>query len=123
MRRASTGADAQGLAQNVILLAHGVQPSRPRGRKAQLSLEGVAPREKIDLTWHDLRHEAASRWLEKKMDLREIQYLLGHSSLTTTERYLQVRPGRISESFAQMWANQTEVRVVPRGPRTSPKPE
>ena len=44
----------------------------------------------IDLHWHDLRHEAACRWLAKGLDLRAIQLLLGHADLKTTQRYLNV---------------------------------
>ena len=45
---------------------------------------------RIDLHWHDLRHEAACRWLSAGLDLWAIQLLLGHADLKTTQRYLNV---------------------------------
>lgn len=42
------------------------------------------------VTPHTLRHTIATHWLEKGMDLKTIQTLLGHSALTTTTIYTQV---------------------------------
>jgi len=41
----------------------------------------------IDLHWHDLRHEYASRLVERGVPLAQVRDLLGHASITTTERY------------------------------------
>jgi integrase len=71
---------------SIVLLANGIAPIRTRAR-------GRVNREKlvdIDLHWHDLRHEAACRWLARGLDLRAIQLLLGHADLKTTQRYLNV---------------------------------
>jgi len=42
------------------------------------------------ITPHTIRHTIATHWLERGMDLKTIQTLLGHSSLATTTIYTQV---------------------------------
>ncbi|MBA3957765.1 MAG: tyrosine recombinase XerC [Parachlamydiaceae bacterium] len=42
------------------------------------------------ITPHTIRHTIATHWLENGMDLKTIQILLGHSSLSTTTIYTQV---------------------------------
>ena len=42
------------------------------------------------ITPHTIRHTIATHWLEKGMDLKTIQVLLGHSCLATTTVYTQV---------------------------------
>jgi integrase len=39
------------------------------------------------LRWHDLRHEAASRLFEKKLNPIEVASVTGHKTLTMLRRY------------------------------------
>lgn len=59
-----------------------------RNFAAYLRASGLSER----ITPHTIRHTIATHWLENGMDLKTIQMLLGHTSLSTTTIYTHVSP-------------------------------
>jgi integrase len=51
----------------------------------------------VDLTFHDLRHEATSRFFEKGFNVMEVASITGHKSLQMLRRYTHLRAEDLAE--------------------------
>ncbi len=76
-------ADAE---EAVFLSSHGKRIS-VRSLQLLVKRHGVASAGRADLHPHALRHSCATHLLDGGADLRSIQELLGHTSLSVTQRY------------------------------------
>ena len=70
---------------------------------------------KIDLHWHDLRHEGASRLLADGVDIRIIQLMLGHASVQQTQRYLNVTDEELRRGLELSWRKSRGLKLVVGG--------
>ncbi len=72
--------------ETAVLVAHGVKPAWTA--TGSLDADARQAFRAIDLKFHDLRHEAGSRWLEAGWPLVYVRDALGHTDIKTTSTYL-----------------------------------
>ncbi len=91
-----------------ILKAHGVKPVYTA--TANLNAASRAALEKVDLHFHDLRREAASRWADAGIPLSIVQRWLGHSNIAQTSTYLSGTPAGEFEALQRYEAQRARVQ-------------
>ncbi|MBS3148746.1 tyrosine-type recombinase/integrase [Candidatus Woesearchaeota archaeon] len=78
-------------------------------RTIQKYVKVVADRARImkPVSPHVLRHTFAVQYLHKGGNIRALQEILGHSSLLTTDIYLNYSGQRVIEDFQRVWGTKT----------------
>ena len=86
----------------VFAKAPGEPPPTPHAARA--SLKRLVQQAQLDkrVTPHKLRHTYATRLLESGADLLDIQALLGHAHLATTQLYTHVSDERLAAAVARL---------------------
>jgi site-specific recombinase XerD len=65
----------------------------------QLQLSSYCHKAEIWITCHQLRHTFASRMIEGGMTVTSVQKLMGHTSIRTTQRYIQVSDLQVERDY------------------------
>jgi integrase len=95
--------------ETAVLKAHNVTPAwTPNNALTPESREALR---RIDLTFHDLRHEAGSRMMQAGWPLFHIQQMLGHSNIAQTSTYLNATRAGLHDSMRRFGTSQETIRT------------
>ena len=84
----------------LFLNSHGTRLSRQSAWKI-VQTAAMRADIKTEISPHALRHSFATHLLDGGADIRTVQELLGHSSVTTTQIYTLVTIDKLRETYAQ----------------------
>jgi integrase len=104
--------------ETCVLRTHGHEPTWTK--TGALSSESRAALAAIDLKFHDLRHEAGSRWLEGGMPLHHVKEILGHANISQTDTYLNA--GRVALQESMKRFDVSRGKSVAKTPSTEQRP-
>jgi site-specific recombinase XerD len=87
-------------AKTLFLVQKGPMKGKPLSvRGIQKRIEYYAQKSSLDVSCHRLRHTMATQLLNADADLATIQDLLGHSQITTTQRYCRVANLKVQRDY------------------------
>lgn len=78
----------------------------------------LVPENDLKLHPHRLRHSLASHLLQRGGKLPEIQRLLGHNRLSTTERYTHLNLDDLLNVYAESFEKRSNVKKAPKKAKT-----
>ena len=93
------------------------EPVEGRAAKVRPLAAGIEP-----LTFHELRHSAASRWARQGLSLAEMAQQLGHADIRMTQRYAHLCQQTLANKIRQMPAMGIYAVVSQPDPRPAPNP-
>lgn len=86
--------------KELFLVQKGPMKGKPISvRGIQKRIEYYAQKSSIDVSCHRLRHTMATQLLNADADIATIQDLLGHSQITTTQRYCRVANIKVQRDY------------------------
>jgi len=87
-------------ARALFLVQKGPMRGKPLSvRGIQKRIEYYARKSELNISCHRLRHTMATQLLNADADLATIQDLLGHSQITTTQRYCRVANLKVQRDY------------------------
>jgi len=61
---------------------------------------------------HSLRHLLATRWVNKGLDVKKLQILLGHASMATTMEYVDSSFEQLRSEYEKLWENKEDEQAT-----------
>jgi len=71
------------------------------GRRA--GIQGLHP--------HSLRHLLATTWVDKGLDVKKLQLLLGHARISTTFEYVDRNLAQLRDEYEKLWGSEEDERT------------
>lgn len=93
--------DRLGVGHDHVLFNASLAPLSAASMRARLRAAGRAAGLRQEVTPHMLRHSAATQLIESGVNIRFVQRLLGHASLTTTEIYTHVTDSALQRAVVE----------------------
>lgn len=64
---------------------------------------------------HSLRHLLATTWVNKRLDIRKLQLMLGHANISTTMEYVDSSFEQLRAEYTKLWQTGNDETVQTKG--------